>query len=336
MNKNLSSPEHSATNKSLTEDSSFMEAAMEISAPLPYVKFLAEPTEKLREELQHATGDIKYGGTNNYMFQAFLQENNEALQNLICSVLHLDPSSVVSIEITNPILLGKFIENKTFILDIKALMNNQTVINLEMQIEDQHNWPERSLGYLCRSFDNLNTGDEYRTVKPAIHIGFLDFHLFKDAPEFHAVYKLLNTKNMHSYTDKFSLHVIDLRHIELATEEDKAYQTDVWAAFFKAKTWEEMRMLAEKKPGLQSSVETLYQLNSDEQIRETLDRFVRAQRREQGYLHTISEQQERISSQENTISEQQGRLSAQENTISSLEQEVAALRAELEALRAQK
>ena len=336
MNKNLSSPEHSATNTSLTEDSSFMEAAMEISAPLPYVKFLAEPTEKLREELQHATGEIKYGGTNNYMFQAFLQENNEALRNLICSVLHLDPSSVVSIEITNPILLGKFIENKTFILDIKALMNNQTVINLEMQIEDQYNWPERSLGYLCRSFDNLNTGDEYRTVKPAIHIGFLDFHLFKDAPEFHAVYKLLNTKNMHSYTDKFSLHVIDLRHIDLATEEDKAYQTDVWAAFFKAKTWEEMRMLAEKKPGLQSSVETLYQLNSDEQIRETLDRFVRAQRREQGYLDTISEQQERISSQENTISEQQGRLSAQENTISSLEQEVAALRAELEALRAQK
>ena len=322
MNKNLSSPGHSTTNTSLTEESSFMEAAMEISAPLPYVKFLAEPTEKLREELQHATGEIKYGGTNNYMFQAFLQENNEALRNLICSVLHLDPSSVVSIEITNPILLGKFIENKTFILDIKALMNNQTVINLEMQIEDQHNWPERSLGYLCRSFDNLNTGDEYRTVKPAIHIGFLDFHLFKDAPEFHAVYKLLNTKNMHAYTDKFSLHVIDLKHIDLATEEDKAYQTDVWAAFFKAKTWEEMRMLAEKKPGLQSSVETLYQLNCDEQIRETLDRFVRAQRREQGYLDTISEQQERISSQE--------------NTISSLEQEVAALRAELEALRAQK
>ena len=219
------------------------------------------------------------------------------------------------------------------------------------------NWPERSLGYLCRSFDNLNTGDEYRTVKPAIHIGFLDFHLFKDAPEFHAVYKLLNTKNMHSYTDKFSLHVIDLRHIDLATEEDKAYQTDVWAAFFKAKTWEEMRMLAERKPDLQSSVETLYQLNSDEQIRETLDRFVRAQRREQGYLDTISEQQdtiseqqerlsaqedtiseqqEKLSAQEETISEQQEKLSTQENTISSLEQENAALRAELEALRTQK
>ena len=102
-------------------------------------------------------------------------------------------------------------------------------------------------------------------------------------------------------------------------------------------------MLAERKPDLQSSVETLYQLNCDEQIRETLDRFVRAQRREQGYLDTISEQQdtiseqqERLSAQEDTISEQQEKLSTQENTISSLEQENAALRAELEALRTQK
>ena len=130
-----------------------------------------------------------------------------------------------------------------------------------------------------------------------------------------------------------------------------------WAAFFKAKTWEEMRMLAERKPDLQSSVETLYQLNCDEQIRETLDRFVRAQRREQGYLDTISEQQdtiseqqerlsaqedtiseqqEKLSAQEETISEQQEKLSTQENTISSLEQENAALRAELEALQTQK
>ena len=102
-------------------------------------------------------------------------------------------------------------------------------------------------------------------------------------------------------------------------------------------------MLAERKPDLQSSVETLYQLNSDEQIRETLDRFVRAQRREQGYLDTISEQQdtiseqqERLSAQEDTISEQQEKLSTQQNTISSLEQENAALRAELEALRTRK
>ena len=300
-------------------------------------------SEELREKLKHATGEIKYGGTNNYIFQAFLQENHEALKNLICSVLHLESQSIVSIEITNPILLGKYIESKTFILDIKALMNNHTVINLEIQLENQHNWPERSLGYLCRSFDNLNAGDEYRTVKPAIHIGFLDFHLFEEHPEFHAVYNLINVKNLHPYTDKFSLHVIDLKHIDLATDEDKAYQTDVWAAFFKAKTWEEMKMLAKQKPELQSSVETLYQLNNNEQIRDTVDRFVRAQRREQGYLDTISEQanelaerDEAIRKKDITISKQVNKLAAKDETIISQERTIAELRAEIENLKSGK
>lgn len=122
------------TSKRLFLDST--DAAERLNSPLPYVKFLPEPTEELRKNFLNASGEIKYSGTNNYIFQAFLQENNDALKNLICSVLHLNPSTVISIEITNPILLGKYIEGKTFILDIRALLNNNTSINLEMQIEE--------------------------------------------------------------------------------------------------------------------------------------------------------------------------------------------------------
>ena len=280
-----------------------IKASSELSAPLPYVKFLPEPTDELRHSLRNASGKIQYSGTNNYIFQAFLQENNDALKSLICSVLHMDSQTVLSIEITNPILLGKYIDSKTFILDIKALLNNNTVINLEMQIENQQNWPERSLGYLCRCFDNLNSGEEYVHVKPAIHIGFLDFHLFPNFPEFHATFKLLNIKNLHEYTNKFVLHVVDLECIHLATKEDKAYETDKWAAFFKAKTWEELTMLANQMPSLQSSVETLYQLNTNEQIRETCERFIRAENREKGYKNYISMQAEEITklADENSI-----------------------------------
>lgn len=269
-------------------ETDILQASAELSASLPYIKFLPAPTDELRRNLKHASGKIQYRGTNNYIFQAFLQENNDALKSLICSVLHMDPATIISIEITNPILLGKYIEGKTFILDIKVLLNNNTIINLEMQIENQQNWPERSLGYLCRCFDNLNSGEEYIDVKSAIHIGFLDFHLFPDSPEFHATFKILNIKNFHEYTNKFVLHVVDLECIHLATEEDKAYETDKWASFFKAKTWEELIMLADQMPSLQSSVETLYQLNTDEQIRETCDRFIRAENRERGYKNYIA------------------------------------------------
>lgn len=60
---------------------------------------------------------------------------------------------------------------------------------------NEGNWPERSLCYLCRAFDNLNLGEEYTEVRPAIQIGLLDFTLFEDTPEFFANYYLINKKS---------------------------------------------------------------------------------------------------------------------------------------------
>ena len=308
---------HSETNNSYILDSTATPyansvGAEELSAPLPYKKFLPEPTEEIRTHLKNAHGKIEYRGTNNYIFQAFLQENNDALKNLICSVLHMNTKSVKSIVITNPILLGKYIERKTFILDIKVLLNDNTIINLEMQLENQLNWPERSLGYLCRSFDNLNTGADYINAKPAIHIGFLDYCLFPEKPEFHATYKLLNVKNHNVYTDKFIINVVDLTHINMATEEDKLYGVDKWAAFFKADTWEEIFMLAKEMPSLQTSVETLYQLNNDEQIRETCDRFIRAENRERGYKNWIAQQKQELAEQREELAKKDAELARKE------------------------
>lgn len=87
-------------------------------------------------------------------------------------------------------------------------------------------------------------------VYSAIHIGILDFSLFRETPEFYAGYKLMNEKNHHIYSDKFQLRVLELNQVELATEEDQKYQIDRWAKLFKATTWEDLRMIAEKDHAL--------------------------------------------------------------------------------------
>ena len=99
----------------------------------------------------NATGKITYTFTNDYMFRAILQRNKTVLKGLICSLLHLDPVSVVSITINNPIELGKSVDNKEFILDINITLNDDTLINLEMQVTDELNWKDCSLSYLCRT-----------------------------------------------------------------------------------------------------------------------------------------------------------------------------------------
>ena len=99
-------------------------------------------------------------------------------------------------------------------------------IDLYFYYINQYNWVERSLSYLCRNFDHLKSGGEYEDVSPVVQIGILNFTLFKDHPEFYATYQLLSVKNHAIYSDKLRLSVLDLTHIDMATEEDKFYQID--------------------------------------------------------------------------------------------------------------
>lgn len=219
-----------------------------------------------------ATGQLPHPLTNDYMFKALLQKNKNVLKQLICSLLHLRPDEIESVEIRNPIVLGEALtedfDSKIFVLDINVLLNNRILINLEMQIVGYENWPERAMTYLCRNFDQLSRGEDYINARPTIHIGFLDFLLFPQYPEFYATYKMMNVKNQHIFTDKFTLSVVNLKHIELATQEDREWKIDYWASLFKAATWEELIMLANQNPILEDAVETIYELTADESIRE--------------------------------------------------------------------
>ena len=227
-----------------------------------------------------AEGVIEYNMTNNYMFRFILQKNKKVLKGLICSLLHLTPEQIKAIEITNPINLAGDVTGKEFILDIHIVLNNEKLINLEMQVANEHNWPERSLIYLCRSFDQLYRGQKYVEVLPVIHISFLDFTLFPEEPEFYATYKMLNAKTQRVYSDKFILSVLQLNQTNIATKEDKAYGLDHWANLFKAKTWEEIKMLAKNNEYLEETAESLFIANADELVRQQCLAREDAQRRE--------------------------------------------------------
>lgn len=164
--------------------------------------------------------------TNDYLFQALLQRNNHVLKGLICALLHLSYEEVSSVAIINPIILGEAIDEKTFFLDIFVTLNNHTRINLELQVINEHNWPERSLSYLCRTFDNLNSGENYSVVRPAIQIGLLDFTLFPKYPEFYSTYQFMNIKNHTVYSDKMRLSVLNLTRKDLAAKQGKIITAD--------------------------------------------------------------------------------------------------------------
>ena len=281
-----------------------------------------------------ASGEVLYNMTNNYMFRYILQKNEKVLKGLICSLLHLHPEEVTKVEITNPINLSGDITGKEFILDINVILNNNTRINLEMQVANEYNWPERSLSYLCRSFDQLYRGQKYEEVLPVIHIGFLNFTLHPKAPEFYATYQMLNIRNHFVYSDKFILSVVNLNQIEMATDEDKPHNIDYWAYIFKAKTWEEIQMLAKDNEYLQEAAESLYVANADEIVRqqcrarEDAERLQRTLERDNKLL---KEQNDVLTEQNETLTEQNETLTEQNETLI---EKIAALEAKLAQLKA--
>ena len=291
-----------------------------------------------------ASGPLVIPLTNDYLFRALLQSNNLVLKALTSALLELPLSEIRSAVINNPIILGEAINEKTFFLDISITLNDNTLVNLEMQVINEHNWPERSLSYLCRTFDNLNVGDNYLSIKPAIQIGLLDFTLFPDYPEFFATYQFLNVKNHTLYSDKLRLSVLNLTRIDLATNEDKARGLNHWAALFKATTWEELKMLAKQNDFIDDAASTIYQLTQEEQIRlQCIARedYYKRQRTVQALMEqkeaAIKEQQDTINEQHATINEQHAsikRLSTEndllKNEINDLKQKLAATKEQLD------
>ncbi len=250
---------------------------------------LRETTNITSERLYtSATGSIPYSLLNDCMFHIITSKYPHILKGLIAALLHMVPTDITDIEIKNPITPGQSVEDKYFILDIMVCINHNAHINLEIQVINEHNWQDRSLSYLCRSYDNLSVGQDYDKVQPAIHIGILDFQPFQDNLEFHATYKILNIKNQHLYSSKFSLHVVDLTHIELATEEDSTYGIDIWAKLFKATTWEDIKMIASDNQYIADCADALYVSNEDYVIREQCRAREEAIKREKHHIETIA------------------------------------------------
>ena len=209
-----------------------------------------------------------YGMRNDYMFHAVLQKNEEVLRNLLATLLEIDEAEIESCHIENPIELGKEIEGKECILDVKLTLNNDKVINIELQVYKQTYWINRSLLYWARTYDNLKSGQDYSMLLPAYHIGILDFTLFENHPKFMAQYQILDVEDGYLYSDKLCIKVLDLTQLEKAKQEPETNKRLLkWASIFKAETLEELEQLASGEEVFENMVVTMKKLSEDEKIR---------------------------------------------------------------------
>ncbi len=141
------------------------------------------------------------------------------------------------------------------------------------------------------------------------------------------------------YSSKFAVNVLDLSHIELATQEDKNWNLDFWARLFKAKTWEKMKMIAKDNEYFTEASNTLCDLYADFNVRERC-RDREDYELEQKYLHdTIAQQESMLAQKDDTIAQQQSMLAQkddlliqQENILAQQTEELAEMKRKIQEL----
>ena len=286
---------------------------------------------------QNNPNELPYKLTNDYLFRAVFQSRPKALEGLCRAVLGLSEKDTLSVTLQNPIELGSTFDDKDFILDLAVVINNSLFLNLEMQMYYDKFWKDRSLSYACRSLNNLNKGDSYSRLLPVVQVGFLNYTLFPEHPEFYATYQLANVsqkENFYIYSDKLRISVVNLSRIDLATEQDKTSGIELWARVFNATTWEEINMLAQDNEYLREVVSGVRQLTEEEKIRQQCEaREINTyweRVREADRKQELQEKEDIINAQAGTINELADTISEQAGTISQKEQEIAHLHALLE------
>jgi predicted transposase/invertase (TIGR01784 family) len=180
---------------------------------------------------------LEYTFKNDTLFKMVFVQYPELLKRLISQILRIRLEDIEDFRITNPEMPPDFMGEKFCRLDINMMVNGQRA-DIEIQVADEGDYPERSLYYWAREYSSaLGEGDEYRRLPRTIVISIVAFRMFGCA-EYHSDFQALEVTRHTPLTDKEVLHYFELP--KLPEVEDAGDELKLWLALFKADTEEEL------------------------------------------------------------------------------------------------
>ena len=185
----------------------------------------------------------------------------------LSSVLKLNPTEIKETYLLNTNLRKLHDDEKQGILDVRILMNNNTEIDIEIQLAELKVWADRSLFYLSKMYtEQIQKGQTYDVFKKCVSISILNFTLFSKEPDFYSCFRIMEENRHTLYTDKMTFYVIELPKLPESLKEEP-YPVLLWAKFINAEKKEEFEMLAEKDSYIHQAYQRLQIISQDKEKR---------------------------------------------------------------------
>lgn len=211
-----------------------------------------------------------------------LMRCEEVRRQFISDVLGILPEEIKSVRLENTFLGRRSRKEKECILDVRILLNDNSKINVELQIRRLAYWDKRSLFYLSKMYtEDLFTGQRYDRLKKCIVISILDFSGDQNAG-YHKVYHLRDQEGR-LYSDQFEVHVIELN------KELTGNKLDDWIRLFRVESEEELEEVRSRNAGVMRAVEEVKSMNLRKMVRTLYEARLKAQRDQWAIEEAIKE-----------------------------------------------
>ena len=187
---------------------------------------------------------------------------NEIVRKAFLSdILGIPEEEIRTARLLNPFLRKRYKKQKLGILDILLELNDDTRINIEIQLKASSSWDRRQIFYLSKLFtSDLKVGENYSKLKRCIGISILDFNL-TDHPEYHSIYFLQDEKG-NRFSDVFEIHTIELKKKLMGNE-----AADDWIRLFNAESEEDLERIKTENAGLREAIREVKRMSLSERLR---------------------------------------------------------------------
>lgn len=206
-----------------------------------------------------------------FAFREFFA-HERVLKQFISDVTGIALEDIKTVRITTPFLRKRHRRQKLGILDVAVVMNDNTRIDIEMQVHAQKYWIKRNLFYLSQMYTgDLWVGERYDCLRKCITISLLDFDLF-EGETYHSVYTLRD-KDGKEFTDLFEIHIIEMG--KTLRENDAVGD---WIRLFNAEREEDLEMIEAKSIGMQEALEVVRSMGLIKNLRWRYEAHLKAVR----------------------------------------------------------
>ena len=151
------------------------------------------------------TNNVELQLTNDYIFKRLFSKkgNEDILKDLLEGILEIP---IKEVEVMQEVELERVdIKDKLGVLDIKAIINENITVNIEMQIVDEKNMIERTLYYWADLYyTGLKRGKDYKLNNKVITINILMYNIFKKE-SYHTIATIRDNENKEKITDRLEI-----------------------------------------------------------------------------------------------------------------------------------